>query len=225
MTRPVGYRMFHVVGMVFVTCLLVSNAIAIKVISIWGFTLPAGIIIFPIAYIFGDVLTEVYGFQNTRTVIWWGFFCLAAMTLFFWLATLLPPAPFWKDQEAFAKLFGFVPRIAMSSFVAYLVGEFLNSVVMSRLKVVTEGRYLWLRAVSSTIVGEGADSLVFNFAAFYGVFPTASVAYIAFSGFVLKTLYEIVALPATYVICRKLKRVEGVDTYDRGINYSPFKLK
>ena len=210
--------------MVFVSSLLIANAIAVKVISVWGFTLPAGIIVFPIAYIFGDVLTEVYGYANTRTVIWWGFFCLAGMSVFFWLATLLPPAVFWKDQEGFAKLFGFVPRIALSSFVAYLIGEFLNSVIMSRMKVLNDGRHFWLRCCLSTFVGEGADSFVFNFAAFGGVFPVRTVGYIAFSGFVLKSLYEVVALPITYAVAGWLKRTEGLDVYDRGISYTPFKL-
>src|SRR5258707_14339172 len=117
---PRGYKYFHAVAMVFVASLLISNAIAVKVVVLWGFTLPAGIIVFPIAYIFGDILTEVYGFRKSRTIIWWGFFCLAGMSLFFWLATFLPPADFWKAEDpAFSKLFGFVPRIAFSSFPAY----------------------------------------------------------------------------------------------------------
>jgi uncharacterized integral membrane protein (TIGR00697 family) len=149
---PAGYRHFHVVAMIFVASLLISNSIAVKIIALWKFTLPAGILVFPVAYIFGDVLTEVYGFKRTRSVIWWGFFCMAGMATFYWLATLLPPAVFWKDQEAFARLFGFVPRIVVASFIAYLIGEFMNSVVLSRLKVATDGRHFWLRAVSSTVV-------------------------------------------------------------------------
>lgn len=222
MDYPIGYRYFHVVAMVFVTSLLIANTLAVKVVTIFGFTLPAGIIVFPIAYIFGDVLTEVYGYKRTRSIIWWGFFCLGLMAFFFWAGTLLPPAAFWKDQEAFVRLFGFVPRIAISSLFAYLIGEFLNSAVLSKLKVKTEGRHFWLRAILSTIVGQGADSLVFNFAAFYGVFPTNEVFFIAFSGWVLKSLYEVVVLPLTYVIAGRLKRAEGIDTFDRGISYSPF---
>jgi len=222
---PVGYKHFHAVAMIFVASLLVSNTIAVKIISAWGFTLPAGIIVFPIAYIFGDVLTEVYGFRKSRSIIWWGFFCLAGMSFLYWLASVLPPAPFWKEQDKpFAQFFGFTPRIAVSSFIAYLVGEFLNSVVMSRLKIKTQGRHLWFRAVTSTIIGEGADSLVFNLCAFTGVFPIGTVFFIAFSGFVLKCLYEVVALPMTYVICAWLKRSEGIDTYDRGVSYTPFKI-
>jgi len=209
--------------MIFVSSLLISNTIAVKIITVLGFTLPAGIIIFPVAYIFGDILTEVYGYRRTRTVIWWGFFCLAGMALFYWLATVLPPASFWGDQEAFVRLLGFVPRIVISSFLAYLVGEFLNSAVLSRMKVATEGRHFWLRAVGSTLIGQGADSIVFNFAAFLGVFPLKSVAFIAFSGWVLKTLYEIVVLPVTYKITGWLKRVEGIDTFDEDVSYNPFR--
>lgn len=219
---PRGFRYFHVVAMIFVTSLILSNALAVKIVTIFGFTLPAGIIVFPIAYIFGDVLTEVYGYQRTRSIIWWGFFCLALMAFFFWAGTLLPPAPFWKDQEAFARLFGFVPRIALSSLIAYLVGEFLNSAVLSKLKVKTGGKHFWLRAILSTVVGQGADSVVFNLCAFLGVFSLSNVLFIAFSGWVLKSAYEVVALPLTYICARFLKRTEEVDTFDRGINYSPF---
>ncbi|HEV2804783.1 MAG TPA: queuosine precursor transporter [Chthoniobacterales bacterium] len=217
-----GWRHFHVVAMLFVTTLIISNTIAVKVISLWGFTLPAGIITFPLAYLAGDVLTEVYGFRRTRPLIWSGFFCLGLVSLFYWLSTLLQPAAFWiSDNAAFTKFFGFVPRIVLASLIAYLIGEFLNSVVMSRLKVATNGRHLWLRAIGSTVIGEGADSLIFNFTAFGGVFPTGTVAYIALSGFVLKTAYEVVALPLTYFVVAWLKRAEGIDTYDRGIKYSP----
>jgi|ERR1017187_1742540 uncharacterized integral membrane protein (TIGR00697 family) len=220
---PVGYRYFHVASMIFLASLFISNTIAVKVIAVWGFTLPAGIITFPVAYLAGDVLTEVYGFRKTRSLIWTGFFCLAAMSLFYWLATQLTPAPFWKDDNAaFAKFFGFVPRIVLASLIAYFVGEFLNSMVMSKLKIKTKGKHLWLRAVASTVVGEGVDSFIFNFVAFSGVFPVGTVAYIAFSGFVLKTLYEVVALPFTYYVVAWLKRAEGIDTYDHGVKYTPF---
>jgi queuosine precursor transporter len=225
MTSPVGYRFFHVVAMIFVASLLISNTIAIKIISVGGFVLPAGIIVFPISYIFSDVMVELYGFNKTRSVIWWGFICLAGMSLLYYIAASLPPAPFWQHQQSFVQFFGFVPRIALSSFIAYLVGEFLNSIIMSRLKVRTEGRYFGLRAVLSTIVGQGADSLVFNFTAFTGVFPIKDVAFIALSGFILKSLYEVLVLPLTYFIVGWLKKVEGIDTYDRDISYNPFKIE
>jgi uncharacterized integral membrane protein (TIGR00697 family) len=206
--------------MVFVASLLISNTLAVKIISWAGFTLPAGIIVFPIAYIFGDVLTEVYGFRRTRSVIWWGFICLAGMAFLYWLATLLPPAPFWTDQEVFARLLGFVPRIVFASFIGYLAGEFLNSVVLSKLKVRTEGRHFWARALASTVIGEGADSVVFNIVAFAFVLPWNVLGVFILSGWFLKTLYELIILPVTYAIVGWLKRKEGIDTFDRGVRYA-----
>ncbi len=225
-TAPKDYRYYHAVAMIFVATLLISNTIAGKVITCWGFTLPAGIITFPIAYLAGDVLTEIYGFRKTRSIIWWGFICLASMSLFYWLATLLTPAPFWTEENvAFVKFFGFVPRIALASLIAYLVGEFLNSIVLSKMKVKTGGRHFWLRAMTSTIVGQGADSFLFNFIAFEGIFPISTVAYIAFSGFVLKSLYEGVMLfPVTTPLVKWLKKAENVDTTDHGVDYTLLKL-
>ena len=220
-STPRGYRLFHAVAMIFVASLLIANTVAVKIIQVGPFTLPAGIIVFPIAYIFGDVLTETYGYRRTRSVIYWGFVCLALMAVVYYIATLLKPASFWGDQEAFSRLFGFVPRIVGASFIAYLIGELINSVVLSKLKVRTKGRHFWLRAISSTLLGQGADSFVFNFAAFSGVFPLKDVVFIAFSGWVLKCLYEIIALPATYAIATRLKRIEGVDVFDHDVNYSP----
>lgn len=222
MSHPQGYRYFHVVAMLFTASLLIANALAVKLVSVAGFTLTAGIIVFPLAYVFGDVLTEVYGYRKARSIIWWGFVCLALMAFFFWAGTRLPPAPFWTDQEAFARLFGFVPRIALASLVAYLVGELLNASVLSRLKVRTEGRHFWLRALLSTVVGQGADSLIFNLAAFLGLFPLRDVLYIALSGWVVKSLYEAAVLPLTALCTSALKRAEGVDAFDRGVRYSPF---
>lgn len=224
MIKPVGYRLFHAVGMLSVALLIVSNTVAVKVVEIWGFVLPAGIICFPLAYIFNDVLTEVYGYEKTRSVIWWGFFALALTSIIYYVATILTPAPFWKDQESFAKLFGFVPRIAIASFLAYLVGSFLNSYVMSYMKIKTKGKHLWSRTIGSTIVGEGADSIVFNFVAFYGIFDFSNLIKIAISGFILKTLYEILATPLTYFVVNKLKKIENEDKFDHGISYNPFKI-
>lgn len=224
MSKPAGYRFFHGIAMVFVASLMISNTIAVKIIEVGGFILPAGIICFPIAYIFGDVITEIYGYERNRSIIWWGFGCLALMSILYYIATLLPSAVFWKDQLAFEKLFGFIPRITIASFIAYLLGSFLNAFVMSVMKVKMKGKHLWVRTISSTILGEGVDSLIFNFLAFYGVFELNNILYIAFSGFLLKTFYEIVATPATYLIVRKLKQLEKEDKYDIGISYTPFKL-
>lgn len=222
---PKGYRLFNAVAMLFVTMLLISNTIAVKIVEIGGFILPAGILCFPIAYIINDLLVEVYGFERTRGVIWLGFGCLAVMSLLYYLATELPSAAFWDGQPAFEKLFGVVPRIAIASFVAFIVGSFLNASIMSLMKVKMKGKHLWMRTIGSTIIGEGTDSIVFNFVAFYGIFELNNLLYIAFSGFVLKTLYEAVATPATYAAVRVLKRIEGEDKYDIGISYNPFKIK
>lgn len=217
--NPVGYRYFHIVAMIFVASLLIANTVAVKIITFAGFTLPAGIIVFPVAYIFGDVLTEIYGFRRTRSVIWCGFGCLAGMAFLYWIATILPAAPFWTDSEPFARMLGFVPRIVFASFIAYLVGEFLNSFVLSRLKVKTEGKHFWMRALASTAIGEGADSIVFNTVAFAFVFPWKVLGVIMLSGWVLKCLYEVIALPITYAIVGWLKRAEGIDTFDRDVTY------
>jgi uncharacterized integral membrane protein (TIGR00697 family) len=222
MKRPEGYRLFHGISMLFCASLIVSNTVAVKIVELGGFVLPAGILCFPLAYLLNDCLTEVYGFEKTRSVIWWGFGCLAFMTLVYFVATILHPAPFYKDQEAFARLFGLTPRIAAASFVAYLIGSFLNSIVMSRMKVWTKGKFLWTRTIGSTIVGEGADSMVFNVVAFGGLFGWGEVAHIAFSGFILKTGYEVLLTPFTYVFVAWLKRVESEDKYDTGVLYTPF---
>lgn len=224
MERPTGFRMFDVMAMGFVTMLLISNTIAVKIISIGGFILPAGIICFPIAYIFNDVLVECYGYEKTRRVIWWGFFCLGIMSGFYWIASVLPPAAFWNEQPAFQKFFQFAPRIAFASFLAYLVGSFLNAVVMSRMKIKMKGKHLWIRTIGSTILGEGADSIIFNLVAFLGIFEVKQVLFIAVSGFILKTAYEVLATPLTYIVIGWLKRIEGIDVYDKGISYSPFKI-
>lgn len=223
MTRPQGYRYFHAVAMLFVASLLIGNTLAMKIIQVGSFTLPAGILCFPIAYIVNDCLTEVYGYEKTRSVIWWGFICLALMSFFYYCATLLHPAPFWTEQVAFEKLFGFAPRIAFASFIAFLIGSFLNSYVLSIMKIKTKGKHLWARTIGSTIVGEGADSLVFNCIAFIGVFGFSDVMQIALSGFILKTLYEVVMTPFTYIAVGWLKRKEEEDKYDVGANYNPFK--
>ncbi len=161
-----GYRWYPFVTAVFVTTLIISNIVAVKLVTIFGLVLPAAVVLFPIAYIFGDVLTEVYGYSNARRVIWTGFFCNLLAVTAIWLAGLLPPASFWtvgpfqtapESQQAYLAILGFAPRLLGASFVAYLSGEFLNSYVMSRLKVRTEGRFLWLRTISSTVLGEGID--------------------------------------------------------------------
>jgi len=213
------------VAMLFVAVLLISNTIAVKVITIGPFDIAAGIICFPIAYVFGDVLTEVYGYAKTRRIIWFGFACLALMSVMYGIAVQLPPAGFWTNQEGFSSTLGFAPRIACASFAAYIVGSFANSVVMSWMKLKTGGRYLWMRTIGSTIVGEGIDSIIFNVAAWAFIFSWTEIMALIVSGFLLKTAYEVIATPLTYLIVGALKKVEGVDPFDHHVSYNPFSLK
>jgi len=227
-TEKRAYRFFPLVTALFVTCLVVSNIIAVKIVQFApNLFLPSAVILFPLAYIFGDILTEVYGFAKARQVIWTGFFCNLVAVAAFWIAGLLPAAPFWAagsfstpdaSQQA---ILGYTPRLLLASFIAYLIGEFLNSIVLAKLKVRTAGRFLWLRTISSTIVGEGADSLVFITIAFFGVVPTGDMATLILGQWWFKVIYEVIATPLTYVVVRWLKRVENEDFFDRGTNFNP----
>jgi hypothetical protein len=227
-----GFRWFHVVTALFVTSLIVSNIIAVKLISIGSLVLPAGVILFPVAYIIGDILTEVYGFAKARQVIWIGFFCNLLAVVAIWIAGWLTPPPFWAvgifdtpqaAQQAYQAILGFTPRLLLASFLAYLVGEFLNSIVLAKLKVRTEGRFLWLRTITSTIVGQGADSAIFITVAFWGVFPAFALGQAILSQWLFKVGFETLATPITYWVVNALKRAEGVDIYDRESNFSIIK--
>lgn len=218
--RPSSY--FVAVTALFVTCLVVSNIIAVKLIMVGGLVLPAAIVIFPLSYLLADVLTEVYGYRAARRVIWLGFFCNLLAVLAIWLGGLLPAAPFWPNQGAYDSILGAAPRILGASFIAYLVGEFANTMVMSRLKVAMEGRHLWLRAIGSTLVGQGLDSVVFIALAFWGQMPGGVLAAAVVTQWLVKSAYEALATPLTYAMVGYLKRREGIDTYDRGISFNPF---
>lgn len=228
-----NFRWLPVVTAVFVTTLILSNIIAVKLVNLFGLFLPAAVILFPVAYIFGDVLTEVYGYARARQVIWTGFACNLLAVVAIWIGGLLPAAPFWQAgafatpeeaQQAYQAILGFTPRLLGASFVAYLVGEFLNAFVLAKLKVRTQGRFLWLRTISSTILGEGADSAVFITLAFYGIFPAGGLIQAILSQWLFKVAYETLATPLTYLIVNALKRAEGVDTYDVDTNFSPVAL-
>jgi len=218
--RPSSY--FVVVTALFVTCLVVSNIIAVKLSMIGGLVLPAGIVIFPLSYLLADVLTEVYGYRAARRVIWLGFFCNLMAVIAIWLGGLLPAAPFWPNQAAYDSILGATPRLLAASFIAYLVGEFANTMVMSRLKVAMEGRHLWLRAIGSTLVGQGLDSAVFITLAFWGQMPAGILAGAVVTQWLVKSAYEALATPLTYAMVGFLRRREGIDTYDRGISFNPF---
>jgi queuosine precursor transporter len=216
---------FVVCAALFVTCLLTANTTAAKLIAVAGVTLPAGIVIFPISYILGDVLTEVWGYAAARRVIWLGFACNALMVAAVWLGGELPPAPFWKGQAAYQEILGQTPRIVAASFVAYLVGEFANSYVLARLKVATSGRWLWLRTIGSTIVGEGLDSALFITLAFGGLVPAGALLGIVLAQWWVKVLYEAVATPLTYAAVAWLKSREHVDTFDYDTDFNPLRLR
>jgi len=212
---------FVVMAAVFVTCLITANIIAVKFILFLGFLVPAGIIVFPLSYLFGDILTEVYGYAAARRVIWLGFACNLLAVVAIYIGGIAPAAPFWQNQAAYNAILGSTPRLLLASFVAYLVGEFTNSFVLAKLKIATQGRWLWTRTIGSTLIGEGFDTVIFIIIAFLGVIPASSMAQAILTQWVFKVIYEIVATPLTYSIVNFLKRKEGVDTYDYRTNFSP----
>jgi queuosine precursor transporter len=221
-TAPARYSpWFVLIVAVFVTCLVVANIIAVKLIDIAGLVLPAAVIIFPVSYIFGDVLTEVYGYRQARRVIWLGFFCNLIAVAAIAIGQALPAASFWPDQQAYERVLGYSPRLLVASFVAYLVGEFANSFVLARMKIATRGRWLWARTISSTLIGEGLDSLIFITVAFAGTMPTDVFARTVVNQWLFKTAYEVLATPLTYLVVNFLKRKEGLDVYDHQTRFNP----
>jgi len=217
----VSYRLV-VIAAIFVTCLITANTIAVKVISLGPFILPAAIIIFPLSYIFGDILTEVYGYRWARRIIWLGFLCNLIFVIFAWVGQILPPAPFWEGQGAYESILGYTPRLLAASFVGYLVGEFANSFVLAKMKILTQGRWLWSRTIGSTIVGQGLDSLVFIIIAFAGT-PSFMLIMILYH-WLAKTVLEAIATPFTYAVVNFLKKKEAIDTYDYQTNFNPFAI-
>ncbi len=217
--------LFMLAGILFATCLLISNILASKIMMIGPWSAPAGVLIFPLAYIINDVIVEVWGYQKTRLIIWAGFGVNVMAVLFFSLAIAVTAAPFWQNQDAFATILGSTPRIVAASMLAYLMGSFLNAFVMSKFKVLTKGKGFSLRAVVSTLVGEGADSAIFITIAFTGLFPAKAIITMIITQAIIKTVYEIAVLPLTIWVVAKVKNLEGADTFDYKISYNPFKLR
>ncbi|MFO0996789.1 MAG: queuosine precursor transporter [Alphaproteobacteria bacterium] len=215
---------FVAIAVLFAACLVTSNIIAVKIVDVAGLVLTAGVIIFPVSYIIGDVLTEVYGYKATRLVIWLGFFANLLFVAATALAGALPAPAFWDKQAAYDAILGSTPRILLASFSAFLVGEFLNAYVLAKMKIATEGRWLWTRTIGSTLVGQAADTTVFVTLAFAGAMPSAVIGEIILVQWAAKCLYEAAATPLTYIVVGYLKRVEGIDTYDRGTRFNPFAL-
>ncbi len=221
-----GFRYFDFVMAAFVAILLLSNVIgAAKLASLWGYTFGAGILFFPLGYVIGDVLTEVYGYARARRCIWAGFAALIFMAFMSWVVVTLPPAQGWTNQPAYDAVFGQVPRIVFASVVAFWAGEFVNSIVLAKLKVLTQGRYLWTRTISSTVFGQGVDSLLFYPLAFWGAggWSNEAVLTVMVTNWGLKVLWEVVLTPVTYAVVGFLKRAEGVDVFDETTNFTPFK--
>ncbi len=215
---------FVVVAALFVTCLITANIIIVKQVNIAGMVLPAAIIIFPLSYIIGDVLTEVYGYQQARRVIWLGFLCNLVAVAAIWAAKVLPAAPVFEAQQAYERILGSTPRFLLASFLAYLAGEFTNSIVLSRMKVWTRGRWLWTRTIGSTVVGQGVDTVVVLTIAFAGVLPAAVLGMMVLSHWLVKVAYEVIATPFTYLVVGYLKRKEGLDVYDYGVDFNPLRI-
>lgn len=215
---------FMLLGVLFCVCLIAANLLETKQVTVGPLELTAGLIVFPVSYIINDCLVEVWGFRKARLVIWLGFFMNFLFVLFGLAAVALPAAAYWTGQEGFRAIFGLAPRIAAASFLAFLVGSFLNAYVMSRMKILQGGRGFSLRAIVSTLVGEGADSLIFFPLALGGVVPWHVLPAMMLTQVVLKTAYELVALPVTVRVVRWMKRVEGEDAYDRDISYNVLKF-
>ncbi len=227
------YRYYDFVMVAFVVVLVCSNLIGPAKISqfdlplIGTLTFGAGVLFFPISYVFGDVLTEVYGYARSRRVIWTGFAALAFASAMAWVIVALPPAPFWENQHAYEIAFGSAWRISLAGLLAFACGEFVNSVVLAKMKVWTQGRWLWTRTIGSTIVGEGVDSLLFYPLAFYGtgIIPDDKLPLVMLAQFLAKVGVEVVLTPVTYRVVAWLKHAEREDYYDRDTNFNPFRLQ
>ncbi|MBU4292523.1 MAG: queuosine precursor transporter [Actinobacteria bacterium] len=217
-----GYRYFDIIAGLFVAVLLISNIASTKIVQLWKFTFDGGTILFPLSYIFGDILTEVYGYRKSRRVIWIGFFSALLMSLTLALIGLIKPAAGWEFQDAYMKILGQTPRIVAASLVAYFAGAFSNSFVLAKMKILTRGRWLFTRTIGSTIIGEGIDTVLFVTIAFAGLYTWHLLFLIIISNYIFKVLLEIVLTPATYKIVGFLKRREKVDWFDYKTNFNPF---
>ncbi|MDE2078797.1 MAG: queuosine precursor transporter [Patescibacteria group bacterium] len=218
-----SYKYLTAVGMLFVSILIISNVASTKIVDFGPFTFDGGTLLFPLSYIFGDIMTEVYGYKGTRPIIWLGFFSTFMMAVTFIVVGALPAAPGWDNQAAYDVILGLTPRIVAASLIAYFAGEFSNSFVLAKMKIMTKGRWLWTRTIGSTIVGEFVDTMLFVVIAFWGVFPTALVVTLIISNYVFKTLVEVVFTPITYKVVGFLKRSEHEDYYDYNTNFNPFR--
>ncbi len=216
------YKYLDALTTAFVVILLVSNLVAQKVCLIGPFAVSGAVLLFPITYIFGDIFTEVYGFAASRRAIWLGFFGTVLLYLMGAITIALPAAPGWHNQQAFATVFGFIPRILAASLIAFWAGEFANSYTMARLKLFTNGRKLWTRTIGSTVVGQAVDTVFVIILTFAGTVPVGTLANMIATGYALKVGYEVLATPLTYLVINALKKAEQADAFDRHESFNPF---
>lgn len=219
------YKYYDFFVLTFVVILLISNLVAQKICAVGPFRISGAQLLFPITYIFGDVFTEVYGYAGSRRAIWLGFFASALLSFMSWVTIALPPAPEWHNQAAFETVFYTVPRLVVASLIAFLVGEFANSLTMAKMKLVTGGKHLWSRVIGSTVVGQAIDTVIVMVVAFGGTMPWSTMLRLVVSAYVGKVLYEVLATPLTYLVVNFLKRQEGVDVYDTHTDFSPFHVR
>ena len=216
---------FMLLGILFNVCLITANLLETKVIQVFGITVTAGLLVFPISYIINDCIAEVWGFKKARLIIWSGFAMNFFVVAIAQIAVALPAAPFWEGEEGFNFVFGMAPRIVAASLSAFLVGSFLNAYVMSKMKIASQGKNFSARAIWSTVVGETADSLIFFPLAFGGIIPVRELMIMMGIQIVLKSLYEVLILPVTIRVVKAIKKIEGTDVYDNDISYNILKVK
>ena len=222
--QPKVSVLFMLFSTLFCVCLILANVLETKQIQVGAISLTGGLIVFPISYIINDCIAEVWGFRRTRLVIWLGFLLNFFAVGVGQIAVFIPAAPFWEGEEAFNFVFGLAPRVAIASFLAFFVGSFMNAYVMSRMKLQSKGKHFSVRAIVSTLAGEGVDSLIFFPIAFAGMMPVHELIRMMLTQMILKTLYEIIILPVTIRVVKYVKQFEGIDTYDNHISYNIFKI-
>ena len=216
------FKYLGTLSVFFVAVLLISNIASTKIVQLGWLTFDGGTLLFPLSYIFADILTEVYGFARSRRVIWLGFFCAFVMSGLLYIVGMLPAAADWGNQSAYDVILGQAPRIVFASLIAYLCGEFINSFILAKMKIWTAGKWLWSRTIGSTLVGEFVDSSLFILIAFAGVLPNSLLLTLIVSNYVFKTAIEVLFTPVTYAAVGYLKRTEKEDYYDKDTNFSPF---
>lgn len=220
-----NYKYLTALSVFFVSVLLISNVASTKIVDFGWFTFDGGTLLFPLSYIFGDIMTEVYGYRRARSVIWLGFISAFVMAAVFMIVGALPPAADWGNQAAYDSILGLTPRIVLASLVAYFCGSFSNSFILAKMKIWTKGKMLWTRTIGSTVVGEFVDSTLFILIAFAGVLPGSLLVTLIVSNYLFKTAVEVLFTPLTYKIVSFLKKKEQEDYYDKDTNFSPFALK